>query len=411
MSEWITVKLGDIAKLRNGYAFKSADFLDDGVPVIKIKNVKSNRIVLDNLSYVSETTAKAFLKHEVQSDEILITMSGNRADGSPESWVGKAARFRVAGRFLLNQRVSAIKVWEEKANVDYLAYYLSSWETQLLLINQANSSGGQANISPETVREIEIDLPPLPEQEAIANVLTTLDGKIDLLHRQNKTLEAMAETLFRQWFVEEAHDGWELTSFETHFEVARGLSYKGAGLEEVGLGVPMHNLNSVFEGGGYKESGIKFYSGDYKQKHLVAPGDVIVANTEQGHDYRLIGFPAIIPSSFGEVGIFSQHIYRVNPKTSSYLSREFLYYLIMTPDVREQIIAATNGSTVNMLAIDGLSRPTFRLPPKKKVGQFSKTAKSFRIKIESNLANVRTLEKFRDTLLPKLMSGEVRVKT
>jgi len=82
---------------------------------------------------------------------------------------------------------------------------------------------------------------------------------------------------------------------EQHTEVFRGLSYKGSGLTENGFGIPMHNLNSVYEGGGYKIEGIKFYSREYKERHLVYPGDIIVTNTEQGHEFKLIGFQAIIP--------------------------------------------------------------------------------------------------------------------
>lgn len=255
----------------------------------------------------------------------------------------------------------------------------------------------------------EVSFPEPPEQRAIADVLSSLDGKIDLLHRQNKTLEAMAETLFRQWFEEEASDDWEMTSFADHFDAFRGLSYRGSGLTERGLGTPMHNLNSVYEGGGYKDQGIKYYSGEFKDRHVVRPGDVIVANTEQGHKFRLIGYPAIVPSNFGEIGIFSQHIYRLVRKESSFLSNEFIYFQIMTPDVREQITSATNGSTVNMLAIDGLQRPTFRLPPKHRVDEFSVIAYQCRLKTDLNKRSIRQLEALRDTLLPKLMSGEVRV--
>lgn len=162
-------------------------------------------------------------------------------------------------------------------------------------------------------------------------------------------------------------------------------------------------------GGGYKEEGIKFYSGEYKERHLLSHGDIIVANTEQGHDFKLIGFPAIVPPCFGESGLFSQHLYRVVSKGSSYLTREYLYYLLMEPSVREQIISATNGSTVNMLALDGLQRPEFKLPPQSKVEDFTKIAKSWSDKKDNNRAQIRTLESLRDTLLPKLMSGEVRV--
>ena len=265
------------------------------------------------------------------------------------------------------------------------------------------------NVSRDQLEKLAILIPSLSEQRAIASVLSGLDDKIDLLNRQNKTLEAMAETLFRQWFIEQADDEWKCTTLEQHAEAFRGLSYKGSGLTESGLGLPMHNLNSVYEGGGYKLEGIKFYNGEYKERHLIYPGDIIVTNTEQGHEFKLIGCPAIVPDSFGTIGIFSQHIYRLVPNQQTYLSREFIYYLLMSSSVREQIISATNGSTVNMLAIDGLQRPEFKLPPKNAISEFSAIVSAHWKKINVNNKQIRTLEKLRDSLLPKLMSGEVKI--
>ena len=69
----------------------------------------------------------------------------------------------------------------------------------------------------------------------------------------------------------------------------------GTGLRNDGTGLPMHNLNSVFEGGGYKHEGLKYYAGEYREKHLLEPGDMIVTNTEQGFDHLLIGHAAICP--------------------------------------------------------------------------------------------------------------------
>ena len=154
----------------------------------------------------------------------------------------------------------------------------------------------------------------------------------------------------------------------------------------------------------------KYYTAEFKERHLVRNGEIIVANTEQGHEFKLIGCPAIVPSFYGEKGLFSQHIYRVILKENSYLTTVFLYYLLMTPNIREQIISATNGSTVNMLAIDGLQRPKFKLPPKEKVVQFSGMVTAWWKKKNLNKFQIRTLEKLRDELLPKLMSGEVRVE-
>jgi type I restriction enzyme S subunit len=84
------------------------------------------------------------------------------------------------------------------------------------------TGSGQQNLNGKIIKEIEIDLPPLPEQKAIASVLSSLDDKIDLLHRQNKTLEAMAETLFRQWFIEEAKEDWDEVTVSSLFEVRDG---------------------------------------------------------------------------------------------------------------------------------------------------------------------------------------------
>jgi type I restriction enzyme S subunit len=266
------------------------------------------------------------------------------------------------------------------------------------------------NVSGSDLNDLEIDLPPLPEQHSIASILSSLDNKIDLLQRQNKTLEELAETLFRQWFVEEAEVRWEITTLLEHTEVFRGLSYKGSGLSDESTGIPMHNLNSVHEGGGYKYEGIKYYNGDFRDRHIVKPGDIIVANTEQGHEFRLIGFPAIVPNYYGDKGIFSQHIYKLSIQKNTYLTTQFIYYLLKTPKIREQIIGATNGSTVNMLAIDGLQRPEFNLPPIERVQLFSEIVGFYWKKKEENQLQIRTLAHLRDTLLPKLMSGEVRVE-
>jgi len=291
-------------------------------------------------------------------------------------------------------------------NAKFLYYFLKAKD-----LNQYAGGSSHPLVTQTLLNSLEFEVcVDSDEQKAIASVLSGLDDKIDLLHRQNKTLEAMAETLFRQWFVEEADGDWIDACLEEHTDVYRGLSYKGSGLTEAGFGLPMHNLNSVYEGGGYKEVGIKFYSGDYKERHLVKPNEIIVANTEQGHEFKLIGYPAIVPSSFGEIGLFSQHIYRLVPKTKSYVTSEYLYYLLMTPLVREQVTSATNGSTVNMLAIDGLQRPVFKLPPKEKVFEFTQQVRLLWKRREVNSSQIRNLEKLRDTLLPKLMSGEVRVE-
>src|SRR5690606_11590317 len=186
----------------------------------------------------------------------------------------------------------------------------------------------------------------------------------------------------------------------------RGLSYKGTGLAEDG--VPMHNLNSVLEGGGYKYSGIKYYRGDYKDRHIAQPGDIIVANTEQGHHHRLIGFPAVVPRSF-ETGIYSHHLDRVRIQELSGLTPEWLYQCLVGSAVRDQIIGCAHGSTVNMLKPAGLQIPRFAVPSGELCATFDAIANPTREIAEANVARIGNLSALRDTLLPRLISGKLRL--
>lgn len=422
--EWKKYRVGDIAKVKNGFAFKGKDFISSGVPVIKIKNVKPGIILLNDLSYVSREVADNASKYKINVGDILITMSGNRIDGSPDSWVGKVAMFREEGEYLLNQRVGIIEINSKKIDSIFLSYLLSSIQTQHHFITKANSSGGQANISPDIIHATEFFAPELPEQKQIASILRSIDDTIDNNQQINKTLEEMAKAIFKEWFVDFNYPkatgkfqeteigkipvGWKVVTFEDVFDADRGLSYKGAGLAESDA-TPMHNLNSVLEGGGYKTIGIKYYSGEFKDKHIVNAGEVIVANTEQGHKYLLIGYPAIVPQFYGEHGIFSHHIYRLRPKPNCYLSPDFIYHLLLQTQVRDQVVGFANGTTVNMLKIEGLKKPKFAMPPKELAEKFGAIAQANRLQAEQNIEENQSLINLRDTLLPKLMKGEINI--
>jgi type I restriction enzyme S subunit len=378
MSEWKEYKLGDISEFWYGKMPKK-ELLGKG----------------EYVTFSGYRYQDAYPEYNCNEGDVILVARGVGGTGDVKIVKQQCYLTNLSIKLLLDNTIIDNKFFYYFFKKDNLRYLDSGSAQSQITITDLNN-------------EIFV-FPSLDEQKAIASVLCSLDDKIDLLHRQNVTLEKMAETLFRQWFVEEAKEEWEETNLECHVEVLRGLSYKGDGLTECRLGLPMHNLNSVYEGGGYKYDGIKYYSGEYKEKHFINPGDIIVTNTEQGHEFKLIGFPAIVPNLFGKRGLFSQHIYKLILKNETYLSNEFIYYLLMFSSVREQIISATNGSTVNMLAIDGLQRPEFKLPPIELVKKFDDVISAYWKKKETNQSQIRTLAQLRDTLLPKLMSREVRV--
>lgn len=295
----------------------------------------------------------------------------------------------------------------EKIDPLFFGYALKAYEPEIERLGEGST--GQTELSRAKLGALEIDIIPRDAQQSASAFLYSIDKRLSLLRRIGEHLDEFARTLFRDRFCDGLVEDWPTAQLSQHLTAQRGLSYKGSGLCSSDEGVPMHNLNSVYEGGGYKYPGIKYYKGEFKERHILKPGDIIVANTEQGHEHRLIGFPAVVPSIFGDSGIYSQHIYRVTPVDSTYLSREFIYYLLMASTVRDQVIGATNGSTVNMLALSGLQDSTFSLPPKELVDQFTASIRPLWKMAERNERESRDLISLRDFLLPQLISGDLKI--
>lgn len=416
----IKYSLSEIMEIIGGGTPKTTnpDYWNGDIPWISVKDFNND------LRYVYETEKKITQAGLENSSTKLL----NKHDIvlSARGTVGELAMIPFPMAF--NQSCYGIRAKSDIVDQIYL-YYLLKGHVQSL---KKNTHGSVFDtITRDTFASIEVSLPPLPVQKKIAAILSSLDDKIAINTRMNKVLEETARTLFHRWFVEfefpndegkpykssggrmiasemgEIPEGWRVTSLEEHTEVMRGFSYKGSGLAD--SGIPLYNLNSVLEGGGYKYAGIKYYCEDFKDKFLINEGDIIVANTEQGHKYLLIGYPAIIPKRSQGIGIFSHHLYRIRLRSTSPCKKYYLYYLLMSPQVREQIIGCTNGTTVNMLKIDGLQRPVFVLPDSDIMGKFEKIISQYFQLMEGNHREIDVLGEVRDTLLPRLICGTINI--
>lgn len=187
--EWKSGKLKDYVSLKNGFAFKGKDFIDDGIAVLKIKNIKTGKVNLNKLSYVSREIADKSQKHRVYKNDILISMSGNRIDGTPETWVGKVGIFHKDGEYLLNQRNAVVEVKSpEVVSKYFLLQYMCSEEIQYYFIANATSSGGQANISPDLINNTEILIPPF-------HILKKYEGLVGDIYENIFKNELEIETL------------------------------------------------------------------------------------------------------------------------------------------------------------------------------------------------------------------------
>ena len=424
---WKRKPLHDMAQWVNGLAFREIQFSTTGKPVIKIAEIKGG--ISGQTKFTQQTFDESV---RIRSGDLLFSWSGQPETSidafwwrGPEGW--------------LNQHVFRVTPING-VDPTFFFYLLRYLKPNFVAIARNKQTTGLGHVTKRDLENIEAALPDLSEQRSIAYILGTLDDKIELNRRINETLEEMARALFKSWFVDfdpvrakmegrdtglppdidalfpdrlvdselgEIPEGWEVKVLGECIDVARGLSYKGSGLSSDGM--PMHNLNSIYEGGGYKDDGIKYYNGDYHLRHVIQPGEVIVANTEQGHDRLLIGFAAIVPKRFGDNGLFSHHIYRVRPKDSFALTPDFICQLLNTKAMHSTVSGYSTGTTVNMLPVDALRIPSIVVPPLQVVTTFSTLAKVARIRQEKLMAESRTLTALRDTLLPKLVSGEIRI--
>lgn len=239
-----------------------------------------------------------------------------------------------------------------------------------------------------------LSIPPLPEQIAIASVLSSLDDKIDLLHKQNETLEEMAETLFRQWFVEEAEEDWEEKPLSSIATFLNGLACQKFPPKNDMDKLPVLKIRELRNGIG-KDS--DWCTTEVDEKYIVHNGDIIFSWSAS----------LMVKVWNGETCILNQHLFKV---TSEEYPKWF-YWLWSKYHLREFIaIAKAHATTMGHIKRGDLDEAMALIPTQAEIEKMSKTMTPILDKIIKNSKQIRTLTQLRDTLLPKLMSGEVRVE-
>lgn len=266
---------------------------------------------------------------------------------------------------------------DKNYDFDFIYYSLVN-----LKLDELNEDSAVPGLNRNTAYSQEILLPPLPEQKAIASVLSSLDDKIDLLNRQNQTLEKIAETLFRKWFIEDAKDDWEEVKLGDFFPIITGKK----------------NANFATDNGKYP-----FFT--CSQKFLKAS-----SYSFEGHAILLAGNGDFNVKRYNGKFEAYQRTYVLIPYNEEYVG--LLYTLIKY--FLLDITGSHKGSVINFITKEMIENFSFKLPKNREEDEnFKEKLANLNLiykKVDFNLNQIQTLENLRDTLLPKLMSGEVRVK-
>ncbi|MGN6790155.1 MAG: restriction endonuclease subunit S [Rhodanobacteraceae bacterium] len=411
-----------------------------GILVLNQKCVRDQRVSFAEVRRTDNLRKPISRERMLQPFDIIVNSTGIGT-------LGRVAQINFLPEpSTVDSHVTVVRPDPEAINPRYLGYAVRCFEPEIEELGEGST--GQTELARSRLADFIVPIPPADEQCAIAHILGTLDDKIELNRRISETLETMVRALFKSLFVDfdpvrakmegrwqrsqslpglpahlydlfpdrlvdselgQAPEGWPVECLGDHVDGERGLSYKGEGLRDDGTGLPMHNLNSIYEGGGYKHEGIKFYGGEYREKHVLAPGDLIMTNTEQGFDHLLVGHAAIVPETYGPRGLYSHHIFHIRAKPGSPLTPHYLLRLFNHPRWHQLISGFSNGTTINMLPSDALVIPRIIVPPAPIIDVFSRIASDVHARVEASRAESLTLASQRDALLPKLISGELGV--
>jgi len=434
--EWRAANLGSVcSKIGSGATPRGGRsvYLANGpFTLIRSQNIRNEGFDRDGLVYIDHKQASALDNVDVHDGDVLLNITGDSV-----ARISQAPSDVLPAR--VNQHVAIIRPDPTKLDAGFLRYTLVSQKHQAKLLSWAGAGGTRNALTKRMIESFEIALPPIPVQRTIAHILGTLDDKIEINRRMNKTLEAIARALFKSWFVDfdpvrakmngrdtglskdisdlfpeslddsKKPNGWGQEASALHITIEKGLSYKGAGLTTESHGIPLHNLNSILKGGGYKTNGLKFYTGDYSARHIVKPFELLVANTDLGFDHLLIGYSALVPAWTGQQGLFSHHLFKVTPRPDSPLSSLWLHFALSTSPFGETARTYSNGTTINMLPQAALKIPEIVVPPNALVEAFDKVTRPMLESQENSYIETCRLVTMRDTLLPNLVSGNLRL--
>lgn len=429
-SEWPLVRLADHVESCLGKMLDAKKNKGALQPYLGNSNVRWGKFDISDLSE---------MKFEVHEDERYSLHTGDLVvceGGEP----GRCAIWNGPAGMKIQKALHRIRPKETLDN-----YYLFYWfclAARTGCLEPHFTGTTIKHLTGRGIGALQIPLPPVATQRAMVDVLRSLDIRITLLGETNVTLESIAQALFKSWFVdfdpvrakaeglapegmdaataalfpdsfEESELGlvpseWTIKRVADVAEIIKGKSYKSMELAE-SYHTALVTLKSFSRGGGFRLDGFKPYTGSYKPAQVVVPGDLIIAYTDVTQAAELIGKPAIVVGVEDYQTLVASLDVGIVKPNSSRVSRQYLYGLFRTDLFQNHTFAHTSGTTVLHLAKDGVGSYQFACPPQQLVQLFSEVTDALSKRCQNNIDRIRTLTQLRDTLLPRLISGQLRL--
>lgn len=430
---------------------KATDFIETGIPFISASDFSEGRIKSDNFRFISEQQHETLLKGQTKFGDVLVVTRGNGVGNV--AWVDE--EFNNCN---LNAQLALLRSDEKEIHNKFLYYLLSSPKYKEILISYSSGSA-QPQLPIRALKLIELSFPEYDKQKSIAKILSDLDDKIHLNNQINQTLESIAQAIFKSWFIDfepvrakiaakqEGNDpelaamcaisgkseveiqqmseddfaelqasaalfpdelveselgempkGWELQSLYDTAEFVNGAAFKAKDFSSnTNEGLPIIKIAELKQG---LSAQTKYTNLSFDQKYRVRSGDIF---------YSWSGSPETsldVFKWFGGDGWLNQHIFKIN--TESKGKTYFVYYLLkyLKPTL---IRLATNKQTTGLGHITVADMKSLQVikPEEHLFLRYAKIVAPFYEKESLLKQEIINLAMLRDTLLPKLLSGEV----
>ncbi|HIF9171890.1 TPA: restriction endonuclease subunit S [Photobacterium damselae] len=430
---WSVKKLGDLVKFTSGGTPSKSNeaYWGGDIPWISASSMDSTRYSESDLKVTTEGSKNG--TRLVPKDTVLLLVRGGALHNKIP--VGITTR-----EVTFNQDVKALVPKTDEITPWYLLFWLISIK-KTLLAKVENTGIGAGKLDTKILQELEVPLPPQSELKRLEKFCKALDDKIILNTDTNQTLEAMAQAIFKSWFVDfdpvkakmngeqpEGMDettaslfpeklveselglipeGWPVDLVGNHIELTKGKSYKSSELQE--STTALVTLKSFKRGGGYRMDGLKEYTGTYKPKQVIEAGDLVMSLTDVTQAAEIVGKPAlVIEAPQYDTLVASLDVAILRPKTTD--AKQYFYGLMSTYRFHRYAESFATGTTVLHLSPKGITTFEFACPSAELVKKYHEFSAPIFAKIEANILESQELAKLRDTLLPKLLSGEIELR-
>lgn len=432
VGEWTTAKIEDVSEKVAmgpfGSSIKVETFVPHGIPVISGQHLRGSRLMDIDYNFVSLKHAEKLKNANVYRGDVVFTHAGNIGQ---VAFIPASSRYE---RYVISQRQFYLRPNLRKVLPEFIAYYFTSAEGQHKLLANTSSSGVPSIAQPVSyLRTIDIPLPPLSEQRAIAHILGTLDDKIELNRKMNRTLEAMAQAIFKSWFVDfypvrAKAAGRQLPGLKPDLAALFPDAFEDSELGEIPRGwdvVPLPEAIAVNPTRSLRKGEVAPYLDMANMPTQGHTPDVVI-DRPFGSGMRFVNGDTLVARitpclengktayvdflEDGQVGWGSTEYIVLRPKPP--FPEEFAYCLARNDGFREFAIQSMTGSSGRQrVPAESLSHYLVVAPPEQLAKRFGSVARSLFARASAVAHESRSLAKLRDTLLPKLISGELRVTT